>query len=56
MTTTQKNLIRDTKIILADLEAIGTKASAKAARDLIARTYKMLGNVDLADLVAELAA
>ena len=57
MNAAQKNLINDTKIILADLETIGTPAAAAAARDLIARTTAMLadlGPVFIGDLAEAL--
>lgn len=56
MNAAQLKLIADTKIILADLEAIGTDEAAATARQVIARTYEMLGSYDLADLIAALAA
>lgn len=57
MNAAQQNLIRDTKVILADLETIGTPAAAAAARDLILRTTAMLadlGPVMIGDLAEAL--
>lgn len=56
MTTTQKKLIRDTKAILAHLETIGTEAAAACARDLVAKTWAKLGNVDRVAAIKEFAA
>jgi hypothetical protein len=46
MNTAHKKLIRDTKNILAHLQAIGTDAAAACARKLVADTWKKLGSVD----------
>lgn len=56
MTTTQKQLIRETKIKLARLESIGTPAAAEAARLIKSDCWAELHGVDIAEVIREFAA